>query len=156
MTKSHCPCGSGKKYSECCYPFHASSAKADSPQALMASRYTAYAVNNYQYIFDTYSESFRQDISADLLEQSDQGVEWLSLNILSFETNSNRGKVEFVAIYRQQQEFYRLQENSDFVKQDGAWLYTTGKIHPDSGIFFPRRNDPCPCGSGKKFKKCCL
>ncbi|MGA2863834.1 MAG: SEC-C metal-binding domain-containing protein [Verrucomicrobiota bacterium] len=19
----------------------------------------------------------------------------------------------------------------------------------------PRRNDPCPCGSGKKFKKCC-
>jgi hypothetical protein len=19
-----------------------------------------------------------------------------------------------------------------------------------------RRNDPCPCGSGKKFKKCCL
>ncbi|EEM6764693.1 YecA family protein, partial [Salmonella enterica subsp. enterica serovar Montevideo] len=20
----------------------------------------------------------------------------------------------------------------------------------------PGRNDPCPCGSGKKFKKCCL
>ena len=19
----------------------------------------------------------------------------------------------------------------------------------------PNRNDPCPCGSGKKFKKCC-
>jgi hypothetical protein len=19
----------------------------------------------------------------------------------------------------------------------------------------PKRNDPCPCGSGKKFKKCC-
>ncbi|MGA7865427.1 MAG: SEC-C metal-binding domain-containing protein [Stellaceae bacterium] len=25
--------------------------------------------------------------------------------------------------------------------------------HPFKGI---RRNDPCPCGSGKKFKKCCL
>jgi len=21
---------------------------------------------------------------------------------------------------------------------------------------FPRRNHPCPCGSGKKFKKCCM
>jgi len=20
----------------------------------------------------------------------------------------------------------------------------------------PRRNDPCPCGSGKKYKQCCL
>jgi len=20
----------------------------------------------------------------------------------------------------------------------------------------PGRNDPCPCGSGKKFKRCCL
>ena len=20
----------------------------------------------------------------------------------------------------------------------------------------PGRNDPCPCGSGKKYKKCCL
>jgi SEC-C motif-containing protein len=122
----------------------------------MASRFTAYAVKNYQYIFDTYSEPFRQDISVELLEQSDQGVEWLSLNILSFETNSNRGKVEFVAMYRQQQDFYRLQEISDFVKQNGEWLYTTGTIDPDSGIFFPGRNDTCPCGSGKKFKKCCL
>lgn len=39
--------------------------------------------------------------------------------------------------------------------------------HPDDGHLFPSqtvnnhlkkvgRNDPCPCGSGKKFKKCCL
>ena len=20
----------------------------------------------------------------------------------------------------------------------------------------PRRNEPCPCGSGKKYKKCCI
>ena len=25
-------------------------------------------------------------------------------------------------------------------------------VHVDAG---PGRNDPCPCGSGKKFKKCC-
>ena len=29
--------------------------------------------------------------------------------------------------------------------------YTPTKPYPNVG-----RNDPCPCGSGKKFKKCCL
>ena len=26
---------------------------------------------------------------------------------------------------------------------------------PASGVSRPGRNDPCPCGSGKKYKKCC-
>jgi hypothetical protein len=29
--------------------------------------------------------------------------------------------------------------------QDGS------RRHPE-----PRRNDPCPCGSGRKYKKCCM
>ncbi|MBO1265080.1 SEC-C domain-containing protein [Proteiniclasticum sp. SCR006] len=23
-------------------------------------------------------------------------------------------------------------------------------------VKLPGRNDPCPCGSGKKYKKCCI
>lgn len=30
--------------------------------------------------------------------------------------------------------------------------HETKTIHPAN----PQRNDPCPCGSGKKYKKCCL
>jgi len=33
-----------------------------------------------------------------------------------------------------------------------AWMAAGG---PDAGRQAPERNDPCPCGSGKKFKKCC-
>ncbi len=31
-----------------------------------------------------------------------------------------------------------------------------GKRQPKKGEERPGRNDPCPCGSGKKFKKCCM
>ena len=41
--------------------------------------------------------------------------------------------------------------------RDGAGLATAATsqpvINPFKGV---GRNDPCPCGSGKKFKKCCL
>ena len=31
----------------------------------------------------------------------------------------------------------------------------TPKVAPIQGAAAPKRNDPCPCGSGKKYKKCC-
>jgi uncharacterized protein YecA (UPF0149 family) len=37
----------------------------------------------------------------------------------------------------------------DFVKEDAATGGVAHPIHQAAG-----RNDPCPCGSGKKFKKC--
>jgi uncharacterized protein YecA (UPF0149 family) len=37
--------------------------------------------------------------------------------------------------------------------QDKEWLPNVPSVNPFKGV---GRNDPCPCGSGKKFKKCCL
>jgi uncharacterized protein len=35
------------------------------------------------------------------------------------------------------------------------WLDHAPRAAPRSVVAEPRRNDPCPCGSGKKYKKCC-
>jgi hypothetical protein len=51
-----------------------------------------------------------------------------------------------------------LEKNKDGIEsgkfnelpQDGPKPQTYVKTAPDVG-----RNDPCPCGSGKKYKKCC-
>ena len=40
---------------------------------------------------------------------------------------------------------------SSFIKEDGTWKYLDGELY-NSKI---ERNESCPCGSGKKFKKCC-
>ena len=50
-------------------------------------------------------------------------------------------------------------EESEEDSEDGAGVWDGPKppnvpaVNPFKGI---GRNDPCPCGSGKKFKKCCL
>ena len=49
-----------------------------------------------------------------------------------------------------------MHENSNFVRQQGRWLYTDGEtLAPSLAPWKPGRNEPCPCGSGKKFKRCC-
>ncbi|MEC9085421.1 MAG: SEC-C metal-binding domain-containing protein, partial [Pseudomonadota bacterium] len=47
-----------------------------------------------------------------------------------------------------------LEERSDFSKENGRWFYREGETR--EGVLKPGRNDPCPCGSGRKFKACCL
>ena len=47
--------------------------------------------------------------------------------------------------------------NTDLASNIASMFYTRPHhIHPivkDNNV---RRNDPCPCGSGKKYKNCCL
>ena len=61
----------------------------------------------------------------------------------------NEGFVSFVARFREHNKNGAIIERSRFLKENGQWYYIEG-TRPIIG-----RNDPCPCGSGKKFKKCC-
>ncbi|UWN49666.1 hypothetical protein ASALC70_01880 [Alcanivorax sp. ALC70] len=81
----------------------------------------------------------------------DDGDDWLGLTVLS--SDADRGQVHFRALRRRGKGFSVLEESSRFVREDGHWFYLDG----DSTVsnLKPGRNEPCPCGSGKKFKKCC-
>ena len=41
------------------------------------------------------------------------------------------------------------------IEAEKKLLKETKKVDPLAAKGEPGRNDPCPCGSGKKFKKCC-
>ncbi|QJX02375.1 hypothetical protein HML84_11710 [Alcanivorax sp. IO_7] len=83
----------------------------------------------------------------------DDGDDWLELTVLDSDADGDRGRVRFRALRRNGKGFSVLEETSRFVREDGHWFYLDG----DStvGNLKPGRNEPCPCGSGKKFKKCC-
>jgi uncharacterized protein YchJ len=53
-----------------------------------------------------------------------------------------------------------LQEKSEFRRVNNEWFYTrvvrSGPAPHRSTSPKVGRNDPCPCGSGKKYKLCCL
>ena len=68
--------------------------------------------------------------------------------------------VEFVASALVRNRHCQFGETSRFVKESGLWLYVDGDVAPAGGQLEDGsgkigRNDACPCGSGRKFKKCC-
>jgi len=71
------------------------------------------------------------------------------------------GIVEFVASYRDKESGTELKhhETSLFTRENQLWKFKEGHIHGGQPVkrLEPKigRNDPCSCGSGKKYKKCC-
>ena len=146
-----CPCGSALEYSLCCQRYLSGAQLAPDPSQLMRSRYTAFVMKDADYLLKTWHGScqaphFRSDI-----ERGFAGTEWLGLTVFATEPGSheNEGFVSFVARFREQNKTGAIIERSRFLKENGQWYYIDG-TRPLIG-----RNDPCPCGSGKKFKKCC-
>lgn len=146
---SLCPCGSGKTYPQCCQPCHRGDSIAPSPEALMRSRYSAFVLGLADYLLATW----HQDTRPATLELGNS-PDWVGLQVLSSGSGSDRGQVHFRALYRVQGGFGFLEEESDFVCEEGRWYYISGKSR--EGRLDPGRNDRCPCGSGRKFKACCL
>jgi len=116
-TETSCPCGSGKAFIDCCKPYIRGTQPVPSAEALMRSRYTAYAMNNEQYLLDSWHASTRPE-SIDM----DPTAQWIRLVILK----KNTDHVEFVATYRIQGKACKLYENSRFVFEGGKWFYVDG------------------------------
>ncbi len=159
---SMCPCGLEKKYSECCEPIIKGKKKAETAEQLMRSRYSAYVKVDVDHLYNSIHPDNREDHSEKSTRDWAEKSEWLSLEILNTSgggPDDDTGHVEFCAYYRQKVERVRHQELASFKKVDDTWYFEDGK--PVNQEQFKRnqpkvgRNEPCPCGSGKKFKKCC-
>ena len=147
-TITNCPCGSQRNYADCCQRYH-EGIIAPTPEALMRSRFTGFVLKLEDYLRASWHKSTRPT-ELDLNDSPD----WVSLRILDSGETGDTGHVHFQAIYRMGSGWGYLQENSEFVREDGRWYYLKGP--PEEGILKPGRNEPCPCGSGRKFKVCCL
>jgi SEC-C motif-containing protein len=158
----HCHCGSGQPYSSCCAPYIEGEAIAPSAEALMRSRYSAYVEHAIDYLGETLHPEHRADWDRDATRRWSEGAEWLGLQVVSTEAGQlgdTEGWVEFIADFKDQGKAQHHHERSRFLIQDGRWYYVDGEVpRPQTRRHeAPKvgRNDPCPCGSGKKFKKCC-
>ena len=164
----NCPCGSNRPYSECCEPYISGRAKPPTAEALMRSRYSAYAEHEIDYIISTCASATdgeqhgKNDIDQKSTRDWSEQSTWLGLKILSAEKGGiadTEGTVEFEASYERDGLKDIHHERAEFKKENGAWLYTEGKVFQRTIVRTgPKigRNDPCPCGSGKKYKHCCI
>lgn len=142
-----CICGNEKDFSECCEPIITKQKEPQSAEELMRSRYSAYVQANGEYlVYSAVKENqYQEDIA--LIEEFSNSVEWLKLDVLDVKPTT----VEFKAYYSDQNGIQVLHEKSNFVQEDGIWKYKDGALY-NSKV---ERNEICPCGSGKKYKKCC-
>lgn len=153
-----CPCQSGQSYARCCEPFITGSSQPENAEQLMRSRYSAYVYADLDYIERTTQAAVRPQYDFEGLKNWATGSEWLGLTIHSTETEGDTGRVRFTARYREQGKdgIINHSEDSKFVREDGTWFFVHGRDYTPPVDKSVGRNDPCTCGSGKKFKKCCM
>ncbi len=122
-----CPCGSGRRYALCCHRLHRGGALAETPEELMRSRYAAYALGDWDYIFRTWHPGTRPD---DLgVAAPDSRLTWTGLEIEgSGLDDDTHGWVAFRAFYQAPSGDGVLAERSRFEVRAGRWLYVDGDI----------------------------
>ncbi len=146
-----CPCESGKLYGECCAPYHLQQKQPENAEQLMRSRYSAYALQQIDYIMQTTVPSQRALIVPNDVAAWARSVGFMGLVVHRHvpKIGAKHAQVEFTAQLQQNGQIQPHHELSSFVNIDGAWYFI------DPTVWFPSMKSPCICGSGKKFKACC-
>lgn len=157
-----CPCGSQILYTECCQPIIKGLRNADTAEELMRSRYSAYVNVEIDYLINSTHITQRHLYTEENLREWAENSKWLKLEIINTKDgnkNNSTGYVEFKAYYLEDNQEKVHHELSLFKKENGIWFFVNGskpmeKTEKEKSVKVGR-NDPCPCGSGKKYKKCC-
>ncbi|MFK7794767.1 MAG: YchJ family protein [Gammaproteobacteria bacterium] len=120
---SLCPCGKAKPLDQCCGLFHSGKQYAKTPEQLMRSRYSAYALGGLgEYLLNTWHPAMVKDLKAESLSENSQM--WVKLEVLSKTQKSDEGTVEFKAYFINEKGNEEiLYEKSYFQRISGKWLY---------------------------------
>jgi len=157
-----CVCGSKKNKNSCCLSIITGKEKAETAEELMRARYTAYTTGDIDFLETSLLPEKRNDFDKKATEGWSKGATWLGLEIVSTDKGGKKdttGTVEFIANYIVGGSNQKHHEIAEFQKENGDWYFVDGKLQKALPVvrLEPKlgRNDPCSCGSGKKFKKCC-
>ncbi|MCP3870230.1 MAG: YchJ family protein [Gammaproteobacteria bacterium] len=159
---SICSCGTGLDLDTCCGPLLSGETHAETAEALMRARYSAFAMRKIDFLSNSLHPDHREDHDAPATRRWAENSEWLGLEIRSTTAggaSDDEGVVEFIATFKEKGVIRRHHEKSQFRKEGDTWYYVDGEMVPPKTEVHQQpkvgRNKPCPCGSGKKYKKCC-
>jgi SEC-C motif-containing protein len=152
-----CYCNSGSNFENCCGPL-LDGAPVPTAEALLRSRYSAFFLGNLDYVERTHAPEIQADFNRAEAERAVSECEWRGLEILDASEDEDAGRVEFMIRFHRDGQDYYQHELATFRREAGRWVYVSSEINPkppQRHVVKIGRNDPCSCGSGKKYKKCC-
>ncbi len=155
-----CVCGVGESTETCCLPIIKGKQSAKTAEALMRSRYAAYVLEEIDHLMNSVHPDSPGEADRKSTEAWAKAAEWDRIQIVETVAggeNDDEGVVEFIAHFKVQGVPQQHHERATFKRHNKKWYYMDGeelKPEPVRKGKKVGRNDPCPCGSGKKFKKC--
>jgi len=174
-----CPCGSNDQFKSCCLDIIKGYKQAQSPEQLMRSRFSAYVINDAQYIYASYSQQSQLSQSVTEIKKWASACKFIELiihhvspfNKYHSEHPTDLPTVQFTACYLIANKLYEMSEKSYFIKERivkknkttgyTPWVYFDGDVYQHNEVGIIKRNDLCPCAKNKakeikqKFKRCC-
>ncbi len=155
-----CPCGSSATFAACCEPVIKGDREAETAAELMRARYSAFATGAIEFIVASTHSRTRREVNVQDTTEWSQTSTWHGFQILDTKDLGNdQAQVSFAAQFTQHGKEQNHREKSLFEREDGKWRFVTGDELKNPTVRYdaprPGRNEPCPCGSGKKYKKCC-
>ena len=167
-----CFCGSNYDFSSCCQLYINKEVQVQTAEQLMRSRFSAYAIGNAQYIYDTYAESSQAAQSVKDIDDWSNSCVWIALKIHPITDSLNKASeqfVEFSAFYITDNTLCELREKSRFILEESMsptitenvevkdesplnitlkqWRYIDGDIITHSELATIKRNELCPCNN---------
>jgi SEC-C motif-containing protein len=157
---SNCYCGRGVTYSDCCEPVISGAQPATTAEQLMRARYSAYVGVQMDFIFESTHPDQRQGYDHAGTKEWAESSDWLGLEIVGTKQGGQEddiGEVEFIARFSENGIPREHHECARFARKDGHWFFSDGSMVKPKPVSVHKigRNDPCRCGSGLKYKKCC-
>ena len=155
-------------YTDCCQPYHDSllseetdkidGAKPDSAERLMRSRYSAFVLVKPEYIVKTTLSAQQALLDIQAIESWAKETDWAGLEIVAHtpKLGKRHAQVEFKAYFNMPDGLQAHHELSAFVQMkskannDARWYF----LDPTIAMNVTQKQ-PCICGSGEKFKRCC-
>jgi SEC-C motif-containing protein len=155
-----CPCGSGNDYAACCEPIIIGKNSAETAEQLMRARYSAHVKVDVDFLNASTHPDHREGYDHQATKDWAENSEWYGLEIIDTAKGGPKdevGEVEFTARFRDQGGIRNHHERGQFKREKKQWMFVEGTMvkSPPRSVTKIGRNDPCNCGSGKKFKKCC-
>lgn len=129
-----------------------------SAKSLLEARYKAFVEGNIDFIIESHHPENRPNLDRSSLEAWSKESKWEGLTIENEQIDGDKTFIKFVVRYTKDNQTHNHRENAEFRLVDGKWFYFDSEFPKPETIKRDGdktgRNEPCHCGSGKKFKKC--
>lgn len=155
-----CPCGSNAPFANCCEPIIHGERESQTAEELMRARYSAFVTGAIDFIVASTHSRSRPEIDIKDTREWSLKSTWHGLQIIDTKiVDDSKAYVSFEAQFTQAGQDLSHREKALFEREHEKWRFVTGDELKNPTVRYetPRigRNEPCVCGSGKKYKKCC-